>query len=298
MCSLRGHQFNWGPESLANQSTPSDLLLKMFKIHAFMRPALAFLVLSSQAKDGSSKQLLLSLGVPSFPGLDLLATILLNFSFGLIGYGCLELLGSTMTLMAFAIHKLCLTLHLPYELTEFFNPDLYPPITRPIFQSPNLSYFWGKAWHQNLRRCFLICGGKPALWVASRLRLHPDTQKAVGLFGAFGASAVLHEYGYVSSFLSIILEPLIKHSPLLTEQFPLCFPVRFLWKSTYENSDNGHETTASSRPLHPISILSRSCLIFHLTTYRHIDSELSSHYFLSTIDIWFIGHCCFLASHS
>lgn len=192
--SLRGHEFSWGPDALANQLTPIQLFLRIMKFHFIMRPALAFLILSRDSKDQSLKPIVLSLGIPDFPGLDLILTNSLNFSFGLLGYGCLELAGSSVTLFAYVIYNLSQALKLPNTFKEFFNPGLYPPINQPIFQSSSISYFWGNAWHQNLRRCFLVCGGEPARWLASRLRLDPNLRKTFGLFGAFAASAALHEY--------------------------------------------------------------------------------------------------------
>ncbi|EGG06676.1 uncharacterized protein MELLADRAFT_106587 [Melampsora larici-populina 98AG31] len=192
--SLRGHEFSWGPDALANQLSPSQLFVKIIKFHFIMRPALALVILARDSKDQSLKPSVLSSGIPDFPGLGLILTSLLNLSFGLLGYGCLELAGSCITLFAYAIYNLSQALRLPNSFREFFNPELYPPINRPVFQSTSLSHFWGKAWHQNLRRCFLVCGGKPARWLAAQLGLGPNSIKTFGLFGAFAASAALHEY--------------------------------------------------------------------------------------------------------
>ncbi|KAH9812231.1 hypothetical protein DFH28DRAFT_1084432 [Melampsora americana] len=195
--SLRGHEFSWGPDAIANQLTATQLFLKIMKFHLIMRPALAILTISRDSKDQSLKSLVLSFGIPDFPGLAFLLTCLLNFSFGLLGYGCLELAGSSITLFAYTIYNLSNALRIPESFKEFFNPELYPPINRPIFQSTSLAYFWGKSWHQNLRQCFLVCGGKPARWLASLLGFNPELKDIFGLFGAFAASAALHEYCYV-----------------------------------------------------------------------------------------------------
>lgn len=285
---LRGHQFDWGPEALANDLKPKDLILRIIKFHFIMTPALAFLILSRDSIDGSPKELLRSFGLPDFLGSHLLAFSFLNLSFGLLGYGCLESLGSTITLLAHLIYTICHRMSLRGSVVEFFNPALYPPLTQPVFQSTSLSYFWGKAWHQNLRRCFLICGGKPAFWLASRLGWKSRGQRFFGVLGTFAASAFLHEYRtYVILFSWVfgwhVFRSLEHHLHQVQGGFHQSLVCTWLADKTFAfsldtlpstmmcfpnitSSDHGHQATTSARTLCSLSIRSRICHLFSLTT--------------------------------
>ncbi|EGG12286.1 uncharacterized protein MELLADRAFT_51484 [Melampsora larici-populina 98AG31] len=58
----------------------------------------------------------------------------------------------------------------------------------------SLAWFWGKGWHQLLRRVFLVGGGTPASKLAKKLGAPSILQKIIGLIATFFVSGVLHQY--------------------------------------------------------------------------------------------------------
>ncbi|KAF9781677.1 hypothetical protein BJ322DRAFT_1213017 [Thelephora terrestris] len=71
------------------------------------------------------------------------------------------------------------------------SPLLWPPPFDHPFSSDSLTVFWGKGWHQSLRRMFFIYGGYPAFWLGSWIS--KETGKALMVFGVFTASGLFHE---------------------------------------------------------------------------------------------------------
>lgn len=62
------------------------------------------------------------------------------------------------------------------------SPTLWPPLFDNPWISTSLHEFWGKRWHQLLRRHFLVAGGIPGEWIAGRMGLIVGTFLASGLF--------------------------------------------------------------------------------------------------------------------
>ncbi|GJJ14066.1 hypothetical protein Clacol_008323 [Clathrus columnatus] len=69
------------------------------------------------------------------------------------------------------------------------SPSLWPPIFYHPWQAESLQEFWGKRWHQLLRRTFLILGGYPCEWIGNKIGLG----RVFLLFGTFLASGLFHE---------------------------------------------------------------------------------------------------------
>lgn len=66
-----------------------------------------------------------------------------------------------------------------------------PQLFDHIFSSKSLTDFWGKHWHQALRRTLNIFGGYPAFWLGSWIS--KEAAKIFALFGVFTASGLFHE---------------------------------------------------------------------------------------------------------
>lgn len=66
------------------------------------------------------------------------------------------------------------------------SPAAWPPLLDNPWNADSLHDFWGRRWHQALRRTFLVLGGIPGGWIAGRVGT---------VLGAFIASGLLHEGG-------------------------------------------------------------------------------------------------------
>ena len=71
------------------------------------------------------------------------------------------------------------------------SPLLWPPFLDHPFSSDSLTVFWGKRWHQALRRMLMIFGGYPGHWIGSWIS--KDAAKAAMVFGVFAVSGLFHE---------------------------------------------------------------------------------------------------------
>ena len=64
------------------------------------------------------------------------------------------------------------------------SSSAWPPLFDNPWMSTSIHEFWGKRWHQGLRRAFLVLGGYPGEWIAGKVGL---------VCGAFLASGLYHE---------------------------------------------------------------------------------------------------------
>lgn len=69
------------------------------------------------------------------------------------------------------------------------SPLLWPPIFDHPWKAESLQEFWGRRWHQLLRRTFLVIGGFPCGWLGNKIGLG----RIGTLFGTFLASGLYHE---------------------------------------------------------------------------------------------------------
>ena len=71
------------------------------------------------------------------------------------------------------------------------SPTAWPPVFNNPWDGHCLAEFWGKRWHQALRRTFMIFGGFPGQWLGQVLGFG----KPLGmLFGTFIGSGLYHEF--------------------------------------------------------------------------------------------------------
>lgn len=70
------------------------------------------------------------------------------------------------------------------------NPADWPPMEEPTWRATSLHDFWGKRWHQSIRRSLLVTGGYPFAFLFGPTGL---------ALGTFFASGVLHHIDFYSS---------------------------------------------------------------------------------------------------
>ncbi|KAI9605821.1 hypothetical protein H4Q26_004190 [Puccinia striiformis f. sp. tritici PST-130] len=194
--SERGFRWSWGPEAKGNTRSFSGALFELVWLHVLMVPCLGFLLYSQDWTDYNfyPQRALLSMGVPSFRGLGLLAGCLHSVC-TLFAIRCsFEIFHGTATLMTYLLYPMAKRIGLPSKLAELVNPASFPPYFGSLFELSSLAHFWGKFWHQKYRRAFVFCGGKPAMWLARVLGGSSKVQKACGVVGVFTISGFLHEY--------------------------------------------------------------------------------------------------------
>ncbi|EGG09747.1 uncharacterized protein MELLADRAFT_103817 [Melampsora larici-populina 98AG31] len=192
--SFRGLQFTYGPAIAANNQSTFELLWRMFRVNICLTITLSFLILTRDAGLGSPKSALLSLDVPSFPGLNLLSETLYTTCFGIWVACSVDNLFNSLALLATCVHKIAILLNCPQEILEICDPKYFPSIFDSPHKSNSIAHFWGKGWHTVLQRIFLISGGLPIAWLVRRLGASHRILRLAGMFGVFASSAFLHEY--------------------------------------------------------------------------------------------------------
>ncbi|KAA1085810.1 hypothetical protein PGT21_020434 [Puccinia graminis f. sp. tritici] len=194
--SQRGLRWSWGPEAKGNTNSFAKSFMELLRLQLVFLASLAFVLYSEDWTNYSvdSRGALLSLGVPSFRGLGLLAGALHSVCTMLALSCTFEIPHTIATLLSYLVYPMTRTIGLPPQLAELVNPACFPPLFGSLFELSSLADFWGKSWHQKFRRHFLFCGGKPAKSLARVLGGSPKIQKACGLLGVFAVSGFLHEY--------------------------------------------------------------------------------------------------------
>ncbi|KAG0152334.1 hypothetical protein CROQUDRAFT_649716 [Cronartium quercuum f. sp. fusiforme G11] len=214
LTSMRGLQFTWGPAMTANTQSTSYLIGRILRLIGPLTCSLALIVLARDSPLGTLSSGLLSIGVPNFLGLKLLAELLSAASFGIFLACTMDTRFTLATLFVTFLHKIAIFLQLPEHVLELCDPVYYPPMFNSPHNVTSIAEFWGRAWHTALQRIFLINGGKPAVWITNKLGTSSKIQRLSGLFGIFAVSAVLHEY----LILAITQPP--HHTPHTITSFP------------------------------------------------------------------------------
>ncbi|WAQ88186.1 hypothetical protein PtA15_9A311 [Puccinia triticina] len=192
----RGFRWSWGPAAKGNESSFLRAFLEVVRLHLVLLPCLGFVLYSQDFTTYSfdSRKALISLGVPSFPGLGLLACGLHSMCAMFVISTSIEMMSSVPALLSYPLYPLLKRTRLPPNLVELVNPVNFPPQFGPMFELSSLAHFWGKTWHQKFRRPFLFCGGKPAMSLARALGGSTNVQKVCGVMGVFALSGLFHEY--------------------------------------------------------------------------------------------------------
>ncbi|POW19185.1 hypothetical protein PSHT_04995 [Puccinia striiformis] len=194
--SQRGFRWSWGPAGKGNENSFLKALLELIRLQAILLPCIGFVLYCQDRANLNfdARKALLSLGVPSFPGVGLLANGLHSACTMFVICCSIEMMSAIPVLTTYLLYPITKAIGLPTKLSELANPANFPPQFGPLFELSSLAHFWGKSWHQKFRRPFLFCGGKPAMALARLLGGSSNIQKACGVMGVFALSGVFHEY--------------------------------------------------------------------------------------------------------
>ncbi|EGG07705.1 uncharacterized protein MELLADRAFT_105729 [Melampsora larici-populina 98AG31] len=194
LTSVRGLNFTWGPAAVANNLSTAYLMKRFIRISVPLNIAIVFVLLTRDSPLKTPTSALLSIGVPSFPGLKILAESIYSFSFGVMIACLFDTRFTFCALICTALHKIMSFLQFPEEILDLVNPLYLPPIFHSPQTSSSVAEFWAETWHTFLKRTFVVAGGKPLVWMAQRLGATTKFQRLAGLLGIFLASAATHEY--------------------------------------------------------------------------------------------------------
>ncbi|CAH7681446.1 hypothetical protein BY996DRAFT_4591026 [Phakopsora pachyrhizi] len=192
--SFRGLGFSWGMAHEANNSSLLEIIFRYFRVKIVTIITTCLIIASRDSIDGKAINLLRDLGVPEFSGLNLMAELFLNILFGICLCCKLDNGFTFCNIIVKVAYKFLTCTHAPKSMCDFLNPLYYPHFFYSPHTTNSLADFWGKGWHQLFRRIFLICGGKPAIYLANLFGASERITKSIGIMGVFLASATFHEY--------------------------------------------------------------------------------------------------------
>ncbi|EGG03107.1 uncharacterized protein MELLADRAFT_109590 [Melampsora larici-populina 98AG31] len=192
--SMRGLNFTWGPAAVANTHSTTYLVKRLLKNIVPMNIAIVFIILTRDSPLKTPTSALLSIGVPVFPGLWILAESIYSFSFG-VWLACgMDCRFTLFTLLCTALYKVMSFFQFPVEILDLFNPSYLPPLFHSPQSASSVAVFWAQSWHTMCKRTFVVTGGKPLVWITKKLGGTTKLQRLAGLMGIYLASAVIHEY--------------------------------------------------------------------------------------------------------
>ncbi|EGG07704.1 uncharacterized protein MELLADRAFT_105730 [Melampsora larici-populina 98AG31] len=192
--SMRGLNFTWGPAAVANTHSITYLVKRLLKITVPMNIAIVFITLTRDSPLKTPTSALLSIGVPKFPGMKILAETIYSLSFGAWLASTIDSRFTLFTLLCTALYKIMSIFQFPVEILDLFNPSYLPPLFNSPQSASSVAVFWAQSWHTLWKRTFVVSGGKPLVWITKKLGGTPKLQRLAGLMGIYLASAVLHEY--------------------------------------------------------------------------------------------------------
>ncbi|KAG0145888.1 hypothetical protein CROQUDRAFT_45194 [Cronartium quercuum f. sp. fusiforme G11] len=195
MSSSRGLQFTWGPPTHpTNNLSTSDLIRRIVYVNIPATLALAFQIKTRDSALQTPVSVFLSWGIVHFPGLSLLSEVIYTASHGIWLASVMDVGLCLTTLGATVLYKFARWLNAPDAILQLCDPIYYPPAYDSPHLSSSIAELWGRRWHALFKRTFVLMGGKPMVWITKRLGASSNTQRLMGLFGIFAASAFLHEY--------------------------------------------------------------------------------------------------------
>lgn len=193
--SLRGLEFDWGPQMVARKHSTWSLLLRIYKVRLVCLCAITFIVATRDSITRKPITVLRSIGIPEFYGLEFISESLLTMSMGIFLSGSMDIIYNSIIISTTFLHKILSSISfIKPSIIDFFDPTHYPLMFESPHLSENLAYFWGRGWHSLLKRIFVFNGGKPATSIVQHFGGSSKLQKLAGLFGVFFISACLHEY--------------------------------------------------------------------------------------------------------
>ncbi|KAH9812549.1 hypothetical protein DFH28DRAFT_1031403 [Melampsora americana] len=193
--SFRGIQFTWGPTKKANNQTPEQMTKRVIKV-AIPLVLAGFIILQTHRSPLQTPiSALNSIGIPNLWGLGFISECVHRFCFGVFLSSSMDLQYTLLTILLHYLHQSLIKFDLSKEFLELIDPVYYPP----LFDSPHLANslndLWSNRWHANLKRSFLVSGGRPTFWFFNQiLGFDFQTSRIAGLVGTFFSSGILHEY--------------------------------------------------------------------------------------------------------
>ncbi|EGF98351.1 uncharacterized protein MELLADRAFT_113624 [Melampsora larici-populina 98AG31] len=199
--SIRGLQYGWGPKKKLEAPKFKEILIRTILLNSLQVIVLGFLIISKNSK--KTINLFNLIGFPVNWFTNGISELVYTFCFGTWFATSLDVAWSMFTLLCLSIHQL--------HSTGLFCTPLFG---RPL-ESDSLEIFWGKAWHQLLRRPALVCAGIPASQLVRKIGFGKQVQRIVGLFASFFLVGVLHEFAIHS-----VARPPHPSSHIYTQEFP------------------------------------------------------------------------------
>ncbi|POW10479.1 hypothetical protein PSHT_08747 [Puccinia striiformis] len=191
--SPRGFQYGWGARAAPNTDSPMDVVKRMYKMNLVHVLATSFSILCRD--EGSPTKALRYLGVGGFYGERIVGEGLASLAFGYYLVSMIDLFFGYLTLFVHLLNFIHTDLvRLPEWIIRSCDTRTCVPMFNNPHKAPSLAHLWGKAWHQNFRQAFIICGGAPATKLAKAFGLGVQLQRLAGMAGCFVVSAALHEY--------------------------------------------------------------------------------------------------------
>ncbi|KAH9816156.1 hypothetical protein DFH28DRAFT_217225 [Melampsora americana] len=194
LSSMRGYNFTWGPAGVANTLSTTYLIKRLLRIIIPSNLAIVFIILTRDSPLKSPTSALLSIGVPNFAGLKILAESIYSISFGVMLACNIDIRFTLTTLLCKVLYKIMSFLQFPEEILDLVNPLYLPPVFNSPQSANSVAQFWAESWHTLLKRTFVVGGGKPLVWITKKLGGTTKLQRLAGLIGIYLASAVIHEY--------------------------------------------------------------------------------------------------------
>lgn len=195
LTSFRRLPFTWGHTLKANNQTLQQMVKRVIKVAIPLGLSCLIIIQTHRSPLKTPISALNSLGIPNLWGLSLISKWIHGFSFGVFLSSSMDLQYTALTIGLHYLHRSLIKSDLSKDFLELINPIYYPP----LFDSPHLANslndLWSNRWHANLKRSFLILGGRPAFWFCNRiLGFNVQISRIGGLLGTFFASGIFHEY--------------------------------------------------------------------------------------------------------
>ncbi|EGG12614.1 uncharacterized protein MELLADRAFT_101030 [Melampsora larici-populina 98AG31] len=213
--SFRGLQFNWGHKKKANNQTVQQMVSRVIKVAIPLALAGLVIIQTHRSPLKTPISALNSIGIPNLWGLSLISEWAHRFCFGVFLSSSMDLQYTVLTILLHYLHQYLIKFDLSKDLLELINPVYYPPLFDSPHLASSLNDLWSNRWHANLKRSFLVLGGRPTFWFFNQiLGFNFNISRIGGLVGTFVASGILHEY--------VVFALLYPSKPLnhLFDQFP------------------------------------------------------------------------------
>ncbi|KAG0144412.1 hypothetical protein CROQUDRAFT_724044 [Cronartium quercuum f. sp. fusiforme G11] len=209
LSSMRGLQFTRGPAIVTKRQNILSITRRLFTVNILQIFALVFILMIRDSSHQSPASILLSIGIPKFPGMKILSEGVYTLAFGVWVASGLDLLFTYGVLQATLYHQIAIFLNLPQEILDLSDPIYYPPIFDSPYLANSVAEFWSKRWQMLGQQLFVFSGGKPMVWFVKKIGADKKIQRIFLLLGVFASSAVIHEYlAYTLAPHDVSLHPL------------------------------------------------------------------------------------------